>query len=99
MFKQFFKRGGVTEEIIYIEGVPDEHFITTLTEIAVPEKVIVGDLCPVLELRVIRGDRALYTVLEYGRDQVFDLEGDERAQLEDYMQNTLVGPIHLIPPP
>ena len=42
---------------------------------------ISGDLCPVGDLRVMRGQRTLYRVSEYGRDQVFELTDDELAAL------------------
>lgn len=92
-------RGAASEGLVHVEGAPDERLVERLTGMPVPEKVISGDLCAARDVRILRGDRALYSVLEYGRDQVFELEGDEREELDRSLQGASAGPIRLVPAP
>ncbi|HWN68797.1 MAG TPA: hypothetical protein VNM90_14265 [Haliangium sp.] len=69
------------EEVVEVIGAVGEELVDTLFESLMPMGAITGDLCPVGDLRVMRGQRTLYRVSEYGRDQVFELTDDELAAL------------------
>lgn len=69
------------EEVVEVIGAVGEELVDTLFQSLMPMGAITGDLCPVGDLQVMRGQRILYRVSEYGRDQMFELTDDERAAL------------------
>jgi hypothetical protein len=69
------------EEVIEVIGAVGEELVDTLFQSLMPMGAATGDVCPIGDLRVLRGQRILYHVSEYGRDQTFELTDDELAVL------------------
>lgn len=88
------------EVIIEVIGAVSEELVDTLFQSLMPSGAVTGDLCPVGDLRVLRGQRVLYHVSEYGRDQTFELTDDELAVLSARLFEAGLGAelLALLPP-
>ena len=73
--------GQKVAEVVEVIGAMGEELVDALFQSLMPMGAVTGDLCPVGDLRVLRGQRVLYHVSEYGRDQTFELTDDELAVL------------------
>jgi hypothetical protein len=87
------------EEMVEVIGAVGEELVDTLFQSLMPMGAITGDLCPVGDLRVLRGQRILYRVSEYGRDQIFELTDDELGALSARLFEAGLGTELLAPMP
>ncbi len=82
-----------------VEGAPSDELARAMTEIPVPAQAISGDLCPVRVLELLERSRRVYAVIDYGRDQVYELTDQERDDLLVALGPVGISPGHLVPAP
>lgn len=80
------------DRLLRITGVPGEDFVRVMTSHAAPAGAIAGDESPVEDLWLYTGDRALYSLNDYGRDQIVDVADDEEDQLRQVLASVGLGP-------
>lgn len=66
---------------VRVTGTPGESFVRELSTGIAPSGAISGDECPAEDLRLMRSGRTVYAIVDYGRDQLFDVTEDELAEL------------------
>ena len=87
------------EESVQVTGQSGLAFVKALTWAEAPPKAIAGDICPVEDLILYVGDRPLYAVYDYGRDQVLDLTEGELESLRNELQRANLDPNRVRPAP
>lgn len=90
---------GKEPAVVQVEGEPDERFVRKLTGKGAPMTVVSGDLCPVEDVLIMAGERTIYALYDYGRDQILDLEDEELASLQEALGRAALDPNRVIPAP
>ncbi|MEZ4728414.1 MAG: hypothetical protein R3E79_14875 [Caldilineaceae bacterium] len=72
--------------MVAISGSPSTVFLQVMTQIDVPLKVGIGDLCPVEDLQIFLDERRLYFSSDYGRTQILILTEEELNSLHQVLQ-------------
>lgn len=87
-------------ESLNIGGAPSEELIRALTEQTAPPNAIAGDLSPVEDILLFSGARTLYSLYDYGRTQMLDLDEQELADLYQTLQQAGLDPaVVVVAPP
>ncbi|HEV8580957.1 MAG TPA: hypothetical protein VGX68_17970 [Thermoanaerobaculia bacterium] len=86
-------------DIVEVEGAPGEAFVRELTLKPAPPGAVSGDLSPVEDITVFIGPRRLYSLSDYGRDQVLDLTAEELEMLRRTLSQAGLKQESLIPAP
>ncbi|HEX8227706.1 MAG TPA: hypothetical protein VF826_00140 [Chloroflexia bacterium] len=87
------------EETVLVRGNINEAFVRELTRISAPDRAISGDVSPVEDVQALAGERVLYGVYDYGRDQVFDLTDEELESVREALEDAGIEPTILIAAP
>ena len=87
------------EESVQVTGKPDQAFVEALIRTEAPPKAIAGDVCPVEDLILHMGERALYAIYDYGRDQVLDLTEEQLESLRNELRRANLDPNRVRPAP
>lgn len=87
------------EDIVEVRGTPDEAFVRELTRKPAPPRAVSGDVSPVEDVMVLIGDRRLYSLSDYGRDQVLNLTEEELDSLRQTLRQAGLEQERVIPAP
>lgn len=87
-------------ESLKISGVPSQELILALTEQTAPPRAVAGDLSPVEDILLFSGERSLYSLYDYGRTQILDLNEHELVGLRETLRQAGLDPaVVVVAPP
>lgn len=72
---------------VSINGTSSTELLDALTASVAPAGAITGDESPVEDLYLYNGERAIYTVVDYGGDHILDLTDEELKSVKEIIRS------------